>query len=783
MIPNDLQKQLEDYIRKEREEEERKNRADDAKTKWMTDKAKYTTLDDAGKKGYGDLAKAGMNLADRFAGLGGRNISWSGDLAYGGNKPLKSYYDPVTGKLILSADIGGGDALNAIAARDLADRLNASGKYGEFQDYALKSMTPEELAAARAKYRTLYHGETFGKNLDDLVNREAALGWAQDNLFNGGGAAQRLAYQDPELFAALKDANGATAQKLDGADGLKAVQGQFGEVNRIYDAAARAAAKSRAAREGRNPGNYPMADPGARESGGDSVPHSKYYTDKRKAIMGDAGLSGEEKAKKLRDLEIMDGAYQTNLDPTGEYENKLKQKTDNFRLLNGLQTKLDDETAQYAKKYLDENKQGFGASVPGANGDFSDPEKLVDVKINNKDIGNARNSGGNVTGNLDDIVTGFGGKVVWDKTGTQATVYGADGKAKSTITKYGDKAIEYDEDGNKINTYKTIDGKVQADFAGYADRMGVPYSYYHDRNGVLHTYVQTDMKDAPIKVVRKENDIYVDANLYFNIVDSEKIKEKLAKLLNKDVRKISEQEVRDYYTKQITDTCNLILSSWDYDGINMYNNNPANTPKADEFTVDPLTGKKLKIHTKLNTGDSLQLKPYNIPKGKNYVTINMYENSLLNGRLTSHVLTEDPKDLLSRPFISDIASGGDPLRGWKFAINELKNIPEAIETGQLEKALYNWDIKKPGQMWLYKPEDAAHEFGHLLGLGDAYGAFYRQNKDAPPTTQLKNVYGEDQTYNVPLADDLMRGYTTLSDVDLAMLLDAWRTGEAQYFDK
>ena len=63
-----------------------------------------------------------------------------------------------------------------------------------------------------------------------------------------------------------------------------------------------------------------------------------------------------------------------------------------------------------------------------------------------------------------------------------------------------------------------------------------------------------------------------------------------------------------------------------------------------------------------------------------------------------------------------------------------------FRTLQLESLHLNWSRKHPGIITLQKEQDrysfqliAAHETGHLLGLGDAYGASYRFFYEAPGT--------------------------------------------------
>ena len=92
---------------------------------------------------------------------------------------------------------------------------------------------------------------------------------------------------------------------------------------------------------------------------------------------------------------------------------------------------------------------------------------------------------------------------------------------------------------------------------------------------------------------------------------------------------------------------------------------------------------------------------------------------------------------------------------------------------QIESLGLNWTRKERGIMTMAPyPEVwqiesvAAHEFGHLMGLGDAYGAIYRFYYQAPGTDNY-----------------LMRNNRKLSVEELSMVLDADRKNRMQFFPK
>lgn len=96
-----------------------------------------------------------------------------------------------------------------------------------------------------------------------------------------------------------------------------------------------------------------------------------------------------------------------------------------------------------------------------------------------------------------------------------------------------------------------------------------------------------------------------------------------------------------------------------------------------------------------------------------------------------------------------------------------------LKTGQLESMGFNWSLMHPGYMTI--PLDtpphrllqvAAHEAGHLLGLGDAYAAWYRFFRAAPDTRGF-----------------MMRDNSNVQSLEVAMVLGAHTSGRMQYFPR
>lgn len=98
-----------------------------------------------------------------------------------------------------------------------------------------------------------------------------------------------------------------------------------------------------------------------------------------------------------------------------------------------------------------------------------------------------------------------------------------------------------------------------------------------------------------------------------------------------------------------------------------------------------------------------------------------------------------------------------------------------LRTGQWESLGTNWARNAPGIMIMplcppgsipWYERMAAHEAGHLFGLGDAYGAIYRYYYAAPGTTNF-----------------MMHSNRQVQAKEITMLLEAHMVGKMQFFPK
>lgn len=422
--------------------------------------------------------------------------------------------------------------------------------------------------------------------------------------------------------------------------------------------------------------------------------------------------------------------------------------------------KLDALKGQLGTELQGFDKLGYGYGV--------DPSNVTDIKLNSTAIKSARYQNGIATGDLYEVVNGFGGKVNWE-SGNRAAVYDAQGNKVSTI--YTDKensiAVERDLNNAIINKYTVVDGRVQADIAGMADKMGVPFSYYHDKNGVFHAYTQNDMKDAPMQVVRREGDVYITANVHFagNADD-------LFPGTNFTYAEVAYAGIQSTWGTGRTYNIGGKIKVPDP-------NDPSKT-----ILVDADPDDKVTVHFQLNcdnkSPNSLMASQANSKDNYAQIVIgnDFFSNMPAALGFTSHNFTEEPLRALVDPFE---------------AIDVQTNALETTQSGQLEQVLYNWSLKNPGMTTLYNnykgspysrhdyAKISAHEFGHMLGLGDAYAAPYREGKRAP----LQFVGANGRIYEASDEDmmisDLSKEKPTYTDI--YMMLNAFGSGEGQFFPK
>jgi hypothetical protein len=129
------------------------------------------------------------------------------------------------------------------------------------------------------------------------------------------------------------------------------------------------------------------------------------------------------------------------------------------------------------------------------------------------------------------------------------------------------------------------------------------------------------------------------------------------------------------------------------------------------------------------------------------------------------------------------------------------NIDIDRQVSHMTGGLTKWSVSNPGSIVMYKDYNggpdyseydygrtAAHEFGHILGIGDAYGygpnakdaekKMYDNRPESPVTSEVPGATPNNKNTN---NWDMMRGNDIVTANDVEMVWEAWKTNEWQYF--
>ena len=352
------------------------------------------------------------------------------------------------------------------------------------------------------------------------------------------------------------------------------------------------------------------------------------------------------------------------------------------------------------------------------------------IKVGNVPIGNAKCSNGVSTGNLTDIVDGLGGKTTTTTTTKgvyTVTIPNAVTGKNVTLTLNTKTNKIYDKNGNELLDVKIENNKTQVEVKQLTNLAGVSdtVSWWIDSNKQTNVVVQPDMKGAAVQVTRSGNAINVNAYIEFT---------------------------GDY--KDIFPGTNITYADVAAAGIlNKWNN----IFTGNQYDFSP--GQKITLNTKIysNQKSSANLWTSATFKQKNFVEININNTN--------------PTMI--------------------FGIRKEWNVPH-MSGGQGE-----WSINNEKEITMYRSHSgdpneygqdgysftAAHEFGHVLGLGDAYGYAPGASKEkmkendnrpeAPNTIECPNLGWK--------KGGIMRDNGVVTANDVEMVWEAWSTNEWQYF--
>lgn len=293
-------------------------------------------------------------------------------------------------------------------------------------------------------------------------------------------------------------------------------------------------------------------------------------------------------------------------------------------------------------------------------------------------------------------------------------------------------------DGNPIGV-----GDI-AKAAGVDDTI----SYWNDKNGDHFVVINSDMKYAPVMVIRKNDNVYITAYIDYNL-DGTK--------LFQGSKKTYAEAVTEYLEK-----------AWS-GNFNVY-------------------GQQLTVSTTIYSNDlspnKILKKPTNISKKQEWLEFNL----LLGDKHPTSYFMSPNEGLTTYGVIEGVAEviipGPLPYQGENILDWSIKHSSTPID-------VYDYgNTTQDGFDYLLAT--CVHEFGHALGLGDAYNAGYRGGSSAievdgywAPETYTEKESGYKETVTVP-DNDIMIEYgdwdkMIVTDNDIRMMLEAYRRAKPSFF--
>jgi len=390
---------------------------------------------------------------------------------------------------------------------------------------------------------------------------------------------------------------------------------------------------------------------------------------------------------------------------------------------------------------------------------YTDPSghKKANITVGGIEVGNGKVNKRTYTGNLTDVVTGLGGEITRDKKGNvYANIVDAE-TGKIEITKYNTKTMK-DSNGN---SFKIVNGQIQVDVVGMSENAGVgdTVSWWND-NKKSNIVVQPDMKYAPVQVTRAGNDVTIKAFVNFTGDSNELMPSTKISYITAPGSKTppSGMTFGEVAAQSIMDTWN---GTYDVYG----------------QTVNIST----EIYSNCYSPNNI-LQPVWASKEQKYLNYEILEGTDHTGEKIGMGSHNDPSSsgLINGLFNTLIPGdyNGENIYNWSIG-NSSQHIVVYTHTNN----------EYIGDNWF--KQTAAHEFGHALGLGDAYNAGYRGGSwlgsvdgyYAPYKYSVNDSYGSNYDVYVPNNDIMLEGASQnyVYSNDIRMVLDAYRTGEVQLY--
>ncbi|AEY66721.1 RHS repeat-associated core domain-containing protein [Clostridium sp. BNL1100] len=343
----------------------------------------------------------------------------------------------------------------------------------------------------------------------------------------------------------------------------------------------------------------------------------------------------------------------------------------------------------------------------------------ANINVGGIPVGNAQVNNGRSTGNLTDIVKGLGGTTKATTTNGvyTVTIPNADTGKDVKITLNTNTKAAYDLNGNKLFDVTITNNKTQVGVSQMAKIAGVndTVSWWNGSNKQTNVVVQPDMNGAAIQVTRSGNNINIKAYVNFTGGSND-----IFQKTNYTYAEVAAAGILDQWNKSFTGTY--------YD-----------------FGINNNVSVKTTIYSNDTSKNNLWEKAPSYQK--NFLEIyidNSNPTTIFGIKKKSHVPHMD---------------GGQE----KWSVSNKKKITMYRSWGG--------DPNEYGQKGY--AHTVAHEFGHVLGIGDAYG-----DKDKGRTA-AKN------TLEVPignwLEDDIMSSNGKVNANDVEMVWEAWSSNKWQYF--
>lgn len=367
---------------------------------------------------------------------------------------------------------------------------------------------------------------------------------------------------------------------------------------------------------------------------------------------------------------------------------------------------------------------------------YFDPlgHNAVNIQVGDVKVKNAAVSGGKTIGNLNDIVKGLEGEVKKVRNGfwwcdvIEYEVY-----FKNPETGKKEKKITYNLETMKDsfgNDFSVIDGRVQGQVRQLAELAGLDdtISWWHDKDKKLNVLVRPELKNAPVQITRSGSKISIKA---YADIGGEASTKKAWEVSDERDRKLTS----NFNSKSFKELVSEGFKLWEGN----YNMNGERVT----VSVDVIHKNK---HEEVSSNSN-----------QRYLKIEI----------------RDPEKESSQSHVKI-----NPFKRWSIK-NPVKYV--RLYTGHLRNGVISYDD------WGGFKAVTAHEFGHVLGISDAYDVSAERligGRKAAPEVIIDKVNGEEIIYETPKNAIMRSGFREgdfVTDYDIKLMWDAFLTNTFQHY--